>query len=236
MKFQIEQFHRDIPDDKLVADLRKVAADLNLHSVPTRVYDLHGTFRSSTLMERFGGWAEACSKAGLGMRQALKNPPEEELFKNLEQVWLKLGRQPRYRDMKKPISEFTMSPYLSRYDSWHAALNAFGTYINSEETPQSEDSIRDWKIEPTTKHRTPRAINNRLRVKVFVRDNHKCQICGRSPATHPTTLQVDHIKAYSKGGETVLENLQTLCFECNNGKSNLDLFVEQDSEEPDGKF
>ena len=35
-------------------------------------------------------------------------------------------------------------------------------------------------------------------------------------------LHVDHIKPWSKGGETVLENLQTLCATCNLGKSNIE--------------
>jgi 5-methylcytosine-specific restriction endonuclease McrA len=35
------------------------------------------------------------------------------------------------------------------------------------------------------------------------------------------TLHVDHIKAWSIGGETVEENLQTLGEPCNLGKSNL---------------
>jgi 5-methylcytosine-specific restriction endonuclease McrA len=33
-------------------------------------------------------------------------------------------------------------------------------------------------------------------------------------------LHVDHIKPWSLGGETVAENLQTLCDQCNAGKSN----------------
>ncbi len=33
---------------------------------------------------------------------------------------------------------------------------------------------------------------------------------------------IDHIKPWSKGGETVLENLQTLCATCNLGKSNIE--------------
>jgi 5-methylcytosine-specific restriction endonuclease McrA len=33
-------------------------------------------------------------------------------------------------------------------------------------------------------------------------------------------LEVDHIKPISKGGKTVLNNLQTLCMDCNRGKSN----------------
>lgn len=44
---------------------------------------------------------------------------------------------------------------------------------------------------------------------------------GKSPSSDiGTKLHVDHIKPFSKGGKTVLENLQTLCFDCNLGKGN----------------
>ena len=49
-----------------------------------------------------------------------------------------------------------------------------------------------------------------------------CKICGASPAKDPNVeLHVDHIKPWAKGGETVLDNLQTLCSKCNLGKSDL---------------
>ena len=74
-------------------------------------------------------------------------------------------------------------------------------------------------------HKTSRDINLRLRFLVMKRDNFKCCICGRSPATTPgLELHIDHIKPWSKGGETVINNLQTLCQDCNLGKSNLEQF------------
>jgi hypothetical protein len=58
-----------------------------------------------------------------------------------------------------------------------------------------------------------------LRFKVLQRDRFRCQLCGRSPATDLNCqLHVDHIIPFSKGGKTVMENLQTLCSECNLGK------------------
>ena len=61
-----------------------------------------------------------------------------------------------------------------------------------------------------------------LRWHVLQRDRFTCCACGASPAlTLGVELHVDHIVPWSKGGETVLENLQTLCSVCNLGKSNV---------------
>lgn len=62
-------------------------------------------------------------------------------------------------------------------------------------------------------------MNESLRYDVFQRDGFKCCICGAS-AKDGAKLQVDHIIPVSKGGKTVMSNLQTLCDRCNRGKSN----------------
>ena len=65
-----------------------------------------------------------------------------------------------------------------------------------------------------------RVISDKLRYQVLKRDNFKCCACGASPAKNPAVeLHIDHILPWSKGGETTLENLQTLCSKCNIGKS-----------------
>lgn len=66
-----------------------------------------------------------------------------------------------------------------------------------------------------------RNLSMKLRFEVLKRDNFKCCACGASPAKDPSVeLHVDHIIPWSKGGETIMENLQTLCSTCNFGKSN----------------
>ena len=69
--------------------------------------------------------------------------------------------------------------------------------------------------------RTTRSPDLRLRFKVLQRDRFRCCSCGASPSATPgVVLEVDHVKPWSKGGETVIENLQTLCLACNQGKTN----------------
>ena len=68
--------------------------------------------------------------------------------------------------------------------------------------------------------KTSRNVSDKLRYQVLKRDHFRCCICGASPAKDAAVeLHIDHIIPWSKGGETVLDNLQTLCSRCNLGKS-----------------
>ena len=65
------------------------------------------------------------------------------------------------------------------------------------------------------------AISKRKRFEVLKRDNFTCQYCSAKPPKVP--LEVDHIFPISKGGKDTIENLITACFDCNRGKSNIEL-------------
>ena len=76
------------------------------------------------------------------------------------------------------------------------------------------------KTSKSTQRTHTRVISDKLRYQVLKRDNFKCCACGASPAKDPAVeLHIDHIIPWSKGGETTIENLQTLCSKCNLGKS-----------------
>lgn len=70
-----------------------------------------------------------------------------------------------------------------------------------------------------TKKQERKIMNDDIRYNVLKRDNYTCQICGAT-AKDGAKLHVDHIIPVSKGGKTVMSNLQTLCDRCNLGKSN----------------
>jgi len=58
-----------------------------------------------------------------------------------------------------------------------------------------------------------KTISAGLRMQVFERDDFTCRQCGAR-----TKLTADHVIPESKGGLTVLDNLQTLCRPCNAAK------------------
>lgn len=62
-------------------------------------------------------------------------------------------------------------------------------------------------------------MTSHLRNFIKERDQHTCLQCGVSVAAEPhLLLEVDHIVPVSRGGLSVVENLQTLCWRCNRVK------------------
>ena len=207
----------------MLADVRRVAEKINKNSATMDEYKEFGKYHPTTLTRKMGSWFEILKKANLEVNRSPINISEEELFRNLEEVWIKLGKQPGWTGTRKPLSKYTADTYANRFGTQRKTLEKFVAYINNEEDISSEEAIKDLEVEPVTKHKTQRNINWRLRFIVMRRDNFKCKDCGRSPATDPSIiLHVDHIKAWAKGGETILENLDTLCSKCNIGKSDLE--------------
>lgn len=63
-------------------------------------------------------------------------------------------------------------------------------------------------------------MTKKMREFIKKRDNYTCRICGNSTHVEPNLLlEIDHIIPVSKGGRTVEDNLQTLCWKCNRSKS-----------------
>lgn len=60
-------------------------------------------------------------------------------------------------------------------------------------------------------------IPDKLRFRIFKRDEFKCQYCGRG-VKDGTILEIDHIVPISEGGKNIEKNLTTSCKECNKGK------------------
>ena len=60
-------------------------------------------------------------------------------------------------------------------------------------------------------------VTDSLRYDVMRRDGFRCVLCGRD-ASDGIKLHVDHIVPVSKGGLSTMDNLRTLCEDCNRGK------------------
>ena len=238
---------RDLVKGILLDELRKASAKAPKVSLTFQTYKANGgTYSRRPFKTHFGSWTQAVNAIGsLSGRQ--QKYSKEELFDEIQRLWEHFGRQPTWEEMDEhgKISGYC---YATRFgsegkSSWTKAIHAFCEDRNSEAalTPipflESLSSVQVSK-EPEKKeipvgiprtesitqiivHKTGRQVPKKLRWRVFARDNFICQDCGRSPAKHGVALEADHKTAWTNGGETVFENLRTLCEDCNKGKSNL---------------
>lgn len=224
IEFQIKLRRRNIGKGELLDDVKRVALQLGSASLTKEQYRTLGAFAPVTVTKAFGGWNNALREAALQVAHR-KGILDEELYSNIASVWTVLGRQPSSKEISDRMlgSEFPIGTYKRRFGTWNTALAAFAQFINEPGSALIEE------LSPLPKgndpaqirsRRTSREINWRLRAKILIRDSCICRMCGDSPAKSPDAiLHVDHILTWANGGETVEENLQTLCAKCNIGKS-----------------
>jgi HNH endonuclease/Homing endonuclease associated repeat len=219
--YSIKRFNA-YSENELISALKDIAKKLNSEYVPGRTFQKYSGISQHTIERRFGTWKNFCEKAGLKPVYN-RTGSENDLFENLDEVWQKLDRQPRAKEMKHPLSAISNSRYLKKFGNWYETCLKFLAWKSGVPTKEIEQESKEpLLIEDTVnKHKTPRAISLSLRYQVLKRDNFKCVRCGRTPAKDiGVELHIDHKIPYSKGGKTELENLQTMCSDCNLGKGN----------------
>ncbi len=201
-----------VSTDDIIQDVKRVGSFFG--GVVTMANNAErGAYNLSTVERRFGSWSKAVKACGFEVGNVV-DYSDAALFENLLALWEFYGRQPRRSELASPPSKISQSPYNRRFTGWTAALNAFVEYANAS----------DLLVEPlqNSARRTSRDPTLRQRFRVLQRDHFRCTACGASPSITPgIRLHVDHKLAWSNGGETVDDNLQTLCQGCNLGKSNV---------------
>jgi hypothetical protein len=207
--------------EKIIEQLKVASAKLGNTTITFRNVQQETGLSQRPILRVFGSFRNALVAAGLSQSPRGMRYTDEECYENLLDVWTALGRQPVYSEMKNSPSRVGPKAYVLRWGGWRKALAAFIERVN-QDIPDEPAIKSESVVEPSvvsSPKRTSRDIPLGLRYKILSRDRFRCVIDGKSPATHfAVTLHVDHIKPWSKGGETVIENLRTLCSDCNLGK------------------
>jgi len=220
--FQIAKYVRSRTNEELLIDMKKVA-DENNGQLTQKIYNnyrkvVDSTIADSTTICRQIGWSKAVELIDVQKSKYQNNAKisEIELLEEILRLWIELGKQPTTTDLKNR-SKYPRNKFNARFGSWGDALNTFIQWANSEGFAPPNSTSSELQ-----ERRTSRDVNLRLRYMVIMRDDCKCCICGSSPAsTSGLKLHVDHKIPWAEGGETVLENLQTLCKDCNLGKGDV---------------
>jgi 5-methylcytosine-specific restriction endonuclease McrA len=184
-------------EDEIQHRITRQEKDVTVYAEYARRYDQLGTAR-------------------LGRSRSDELSPEK--FALIEQNLFAKHRlpEPTYAAQVRCIVQYTSPQGQNSYSRWHdwdfgQLRQGFAEMRRIREHQSTAGFLRQQERN---------RMNANLRYQVLTRDNSRCQRCGASALTHGVTLHVDHIVPVSKGGKTVLGNLQTLCETCNLGKSN----------------
>jgi 5-methylcytosine-specific restriction endonuclease McrA len=227
------QAAKRLSNDDLIAEIVRVNALVGKKWLTSSDFNAHSKTSTTAIRLRFGSFRSGLDAAGIpnhpGKVSAIT---DEQCFENIADVWTHYRRPPAYREMFAPPSRIQGKTYVTRWGTWRKTLRAFVEWSNGESVSSEPNEVLTQSDAVTTRpHSTTaaprteadcREIRPGLRFKVFQRDRFRCVRCGRSPATHlQVVLHADHILAVANGGKTILENLQTLCQDCNLGKGRM---------------
>ena len=111
--------------------------------------------------------------------------------------------------------------YKFSYTSGGGMAQRFFTVPMTEENISELIRILESKLTASAFAKEQRTLmTKKLREFIKKRDNYTCRDCGNSTYKEPNLLlEIDHIIPVAKGGRTVKNNLQTLCWKCNRTKS-----------------
>lgn len=236
-KFQRRRLN-EIPENKMIDELEKAARHFNFIEFGWRDFNKIAEISSNPVKKHFGSWRkglEALKKhlidKGLDLKPRPYAPnriyPDKKLFEEMERIWQVVGQRPSRYEWEVSNPKISYNTYKQRFGGWTNACLKFIEYKMGREI-LADSFVLSEREKPTEKTVIPHEYNNensrnvslRLRLEVLYRDNFRCVFCGKSPATDiGTKLHIDHVTPFSKGGKSVLDNLQTLCEECNLGKS-----------------
>lgn len=221
--------------EEMLQELEKVAEKHGYEEFGWRDFNLIANISASPIKKEFGSWKNALSE----LKKILQNkgldlyprkvPPNRihsnrDLFEEMERIWNILDHRPSKTEWGLLNPKISYNTYRQRFGGWREACLEFIEYKSSgiDSDDQKEDFVQTKANYQKKKYKQEdtRSIPLSIRLKVMERDNFRCVLCGRCPATDVgVKLHLDHIIPFSKGGKSTEENLQTLCQDCNLGKS-----------------
>ena len=221
-----------IPRSQILDELERVAEIFKYTEFKRSDFNKIARIHSATAERDFGNWSKAMdalrnrlNKKGIELTHRHTGKyTEKEMFEEMEHVWQALGHRPSKGEWMGFKTKISYDTYARNFNGWQNACLKFIEYkMGRRVLADNEEISVTQKTKTNSKSNTARSRNIPLgiRLKVLNRDNFRCVLCGRSPATDiGVELHLDHITPFSKGGEHTAKNLRILCKECNLGKGN----------------
>lgn len=116
------------------------------------------------------------------------------------------------------VSRETLREVAGNIQDWQRSLRQLRQETGLNIVPTRTGYILTSDI-PVNEPQIRRPIDARLKYAVLQKDNSTCQRCGANIHNTPNAkLVIDHKVPVDLGGATTIDNLWTLCEDCNGGK------------------
>jgi len=209
MKSFAIDFLAEYDDSSIISELKRIASLHNADTLTKAQIESEGRVSYALVVKRFGSLRKALQP------QRFMKATDEELLACIVDLWQQVlekeGRTPLRKDLetyKSPVSGDTI---IRRFGSWKKALIKANESVTESSLPTEPISPKVQKPE-----RKRESISLRKRFFVMKRDGFACVRCGKSG--RGVRLEVHHRLPFAKEGPDTLDNLETLCFECNRGQ------------------
>jgi len=176
---------------------------------------------SSNIRRHFGSWGKPLQAAGF-RAQFTQKLDSRDMVTAFRDCWREHGSVPNRRRLGEHLEKHNYPFRTHAYKSFFGGLGRLAKLIEQVESGQLPES-KLYERHKTGRHRLYSAVPLNLRHAVLKRDRYRCVKCGANPKDDKSVrLEVDHVIPGSRGGPATMENLQTLCFSCNQGKKDDD--------------
>jgi hypothetical protein len=225
MDLEIDFVVKPYTRENIVNELQRIAAAVGKTSLSAQDINCHGRIGAQSVCRLFGSLRKGVQAAGLTPVKYTR-ATDQELCSIIIKLWRHtqeaFGRSPRRGELKTFECHVSPDTFTRRYGSWTKALQAAAEHMRTSPAgPKANGAGHATAAHPPappspsgTASQRRKPLSLRKRFFVFKRDRYKCRICKRSGIE----LQVDHRVPVAQGGSDALDNLQTLCIECNRGK------------------
>jgi len=202
---------------QIVESLQALARERNRDTFTQKEYDSwkKRLLSSHQVAVIFGSWAKAMEKANLDPGWGFTKDPTEmvEIFMD---CWEENDSAPNEKVfeqyLRKINSKYSVMVYKRYFGGYRRLIKKI---IDFQSEKISEAQLTEKYI---GRKKNRKMISAGRRHDVFKRDRYRCAICGKSSKEDDIKLEVDHIIPVAEGGTDDLDNLQTLCIDCNRGK------------------
>lgn len=135
----------------------------------------------------------------------------EQVFCSIEQATVQKMK------LASPTISFSRSVQVLYYTPQRGSKHEFNRDYSCDRLIELQEEIKKAETHKAQREEERSKMTNSLRYDVLKRDGFRCVLCGAS-ADDGVKLHIDHIIPVSKGGQTTMGNLRTLCDRCNTGK------------------